>query len=120
MEALRVEHPAIQLVLTESVDPEALFRAVAAGELDVAFGSPTRAPAALETTTLLKDPYVLLVAANNQLAQEAALTPKKSPDSRSSVTAHPVRSSCRCHSCPIPNGTTSYSEPTTTRPYTHS
>ena len=75
VQALRVEHPGLQLVLAESVDPEALFRSVAAGELDVAFGSPSRAPAALETATLFDDPYVLLVAADNPLGQEAAVRP---------------------------------------------
>jgi molybdate transport repressor ModE-like protein len=75
VQALRVEHPGLQLVLAESVDPEALFRSVAVGELDVAFGSPSRAPAALETATLFEDPYVLLVTADNPLAQEAAVRP---------------------------------------------
>jgi DNA-binding transcriptional LysR family regulator len=41
----------------------------------VAFGSPSRAPAALETATLFEDPYVLLVAADNPLGQEAAVRP---------------------------------------------
>ena len=75
VQALRVERPGLQLVLAESVDPEALFRSVAAGELDVAFGSPSRAPAALETATLFDDPYVLLVAADNPLGQKAAVRP---------------------------------------------
>ncbi len=75
VQTLRIEHPRLQLVLAESVDPEALFRSVGAGELDVAFGSPSRAPAALETATLFEDPYVLLVAANDPRGQQAAVRP---------------------------------------------
>lgn len=75
VQALRRNHPGLQLVLTESVDPDALFQSVAAGELDVAFGSPSRAPSALETATLFEDPYVLLVATDNPLSQEAAVRP---------------------------------------------
>jgi DNA-binding transcriptional LysR family regulator len=77
VQALRIERPRLQLVLAESIDPEELFTSVAAGDLDVAFGSPTPAPATLEAVTLFDDPYVLLVAADHPLSSEAAVHPAK-------------------------------------------
>ena len=56
VQALRVERPGLQLVLAESVDPEALFRSVAAGELDVAFGSPIPRPRSARDCNALRRP----------------------------------------------------------------
>lgn len=73
--SLRDERPDLELRLHESDDPADLLDLVLRGDLDVAFGSEQAVPDALESALLLDDPYVLLVASDDPLAELAAIAP---------------------------------------------
>src|SRR5918994_7048337 len=60
--------PQIELELTESASDDELLRLVERGELDLAFAMLPALEGPFETDVLLRDPYVLLVPADHDLA----------------------------------------------------
>src|SRR5918995_923114 len=60
--------PQIELELTESASDDELLRLVERGELDLAFAMLPTLDGPFETDVLLRDPYVLLVPADHELA----------------------------------------------------
>jgi DNA-binding transcriptional LysR family regulator len=60
--------PQVELELTESASDEELLRLVERGELDLAFAMPPLLDGPFEAVELLRDPYVLLVPAEHELA----------------------------------------------------
>ena len=83
--------PQIEVMLDELEDEE-IVGAVERGELDVGFVLLPVGDAPLETIELLRDPYVLIVAAGSPLAGDARRRCARSPPSRSSdsATSHAV------------------------------
>jgi DNA-binding transcriptional LysR family regulator len=62
------EWPKVDITLTESADDADLLRAVERGELDLAFAVLPLVQGPFEAAELMRDPYVLLVAADSPLA----------------------------------------------------
>ena len=60
--------PLVELELTESASDDELLRLVERGELDLAFAMLPALEGPFETDVLLRDPYVLLVPADHDLA----------------------------------------------------
>jgi DNA-binding transcriptional LysR family regulator len=60
--------PLVELELTESASDDDLLRLVERGELDLAFAMLPALEGPFETEVLLRDPYVLLVPADHELA----------------------------------------------------
>jgi DNA-binding transcriptional LysR family regulator len=72
MRRFRGEHPGISLELHEpTTDPE-LFALVESGDLDLAFCSLPLPDGPFEGSDLMRDPYVLLVSADHELAKRRA------------------------------------------------
>jgi DNA-binding transcriptional LysR family regulator len=72
MRRFRGEHPGISLELHEpTTDPE-LFALVESGDLDLAFCSLPLPDGPFEGIDLMRDPYVLLVSADHELAKRRA------------------------------------------------
>ena len=62
------EWPQVELELRESPSDEELLRLVERGELDLAFAMPPLLDGPFESVELLRDPYVILVPAEHELA----------------------------------------------------
>lgn len=60
--------PQVELELHESASDEELLRLVERGELDLAFAMPPLLDGPFESVELLRDPYVMLVPAEHELA----------------------------------------------------
>jgi DNA-binding transcriptional LysR family regulator len=60
-------HPAVEVVLRESLDEHELLQMVERGELDLTFWALPVAPGPYEAVELLSDPYVLVVPADSPL-----------------------------------------------------
>ncbi len=63
------EWPQVELELSESPSDEELLRLVERGELELAFAMPPLLEGPFESVELLRDPYVLLVPAEHDLAE---------------------------------------------------
>lgn len=61
-------HPAVEVVLRESLDESELLTMIERGELDLTFWTLPVEPGPFETVELLTDPYVLLVPVGSALA----------------------------------------------------
>ena len=64
--------PRVEIQLREEADDAELLRLVERGELDVAFGDLPLEEGPFELVELIRDPYVLLVAADSPLAERDA------------------------------------------------
>jgi DNA-binding transcriptional LysR family regulator len=64
----RAEWPKVDITLTESADDAELLQLVERGELDLAFAVLPLVAGPFEAAELMRDPYVLLVAADSPLA----------------------------------------------------
>ena len=63
------EWPEVELELSESPSDEELLRQVERGELELAFAMPPLLEGPFESVELLRDPYVLLVPGEHELAE---------------------------------------------------
>ena len=116
MRRFTAQWPLIEVMLEEH-DDEEIADALERGELDVGFVLLPIGDAPLETVELLRDPYVLVVAAGSPLADGRRPRCRRSPSSRSSGSApgpRPTRS--RRRSAPRASSRGGRSGRTTTRP----
>ena len=92
MRRFRDQWPQIEVMLEERDSDAELATMVERGELDVAFVLPPFSDAPLETIELLRDPYVLVVARNSELAQV------KSPPTLARIADEPLIGFRACRS----------------------
>ena len=92
MRRFRDQWPQIEVMLEERDSDAELATMVERGELDVAFVLPPFGDAPLETIELLRDPYVLVVARNSELAQV------KSPPTLARIADEPLIGFRACRS----------------------
>src|ERR671934_868675 len=67
--------PKVHVALTESADDTELLSSVERGELDLTFADLPLVDGPFESLELLRDPYVLVVPADSELAQRAVAPP---------------------------------------------